>query len=133
MLFLPDTTLYILTEDGCEILSEHCDSLIRENVNCTVEMSIPTIRTALTGNSQKITAVHEVTKERFEIVAMSTTVKPYKVVVVLYVDAVMPNGQYTYILTDDNGELQRGLLQVGLASASIHQYQPDVKIQSYEG
>ena len=133
MLFLPDTTPLILTEDGCELVSELCDSLIRENVNCTVRMSIPTIRTAQTGNSQKITAVHEVTKERFEIVATPATIKPYKVVVVLYLDAVMPPGQYTYILSDSIGELQRGLLQVGQVSASITQYQPDAKVKSYEG
>lgn len=133
MLFLPDTTPFILTEDGSEILSELCDTLTRENVNCTVKMSIPTTRTAQTGKSQKITAIHEVTKERFEIPATPATIKPYKVVVVLYIDAVMPSGQYTFILSDDDGELQRGLLQVGLAAASVKQYQLDVKIQSYDG
>lgn len=133
MLFLPDTTPLILTENGSELASELYDSLIRENVNCTVRMSIPTIRTAQTGNSQKLTAIHEVTKKRFEIAATPVAIKPYKVVVVLYLDAVMPLGQYSFILYDEIGELQRGLLQVGQFTASITQYQPDVKIQSYEG
>lgn len=133
MIFLPqDTTLFILTERGDNLVTEQRNALICENGDWVVEMVVPTIRTAHSGNLTIITT-HEVSGEVYEFSTETATVKPYLVAATFKLDAELPNGQYRFTLSDEDGMLQQGLLQVGLVPGEAVEYQPSMKTISYEG
>lgn len=133
MIFLPqDTTLFILTERGDNLVTEQQNTLICENGDWMVEMVVPTIRTAHSVNLTIITT-HVVSGEVFEFRAETATIKPYLVSATFKLNAELPNGQYHYTLSDEDGMLQQGLLQVGLVPGETVEYQPTMKTISYEG
>ena len=96
-----------------------------------VEVVIPTIRTALRADFTLITT-HEVTKAEQRYESIRATVKPYKVTVAFEFPVNMQPGQYTFILEDEDGELQRGVMQVGGMGADIKQYTPTIQVKTYE-
>lgn len=132
MIFLNDTTPCILTEDGDDIATEQNGELYGDNVTDLVELSIPTAKTSVRRNFTLITT-HEVSKEKFEYQSVEAAVRTYKVIAVFNFNREMPPGQYRYSLRDEDGELQRGLMQVGQRQADISQYKPEIKVMSYDG
>lgn len=132
MLFLKDTMPCIVTEDGDDIATEQNYDLYGDNVTDLVELTIPTKRTAETGKLTLLTT-HEASKVEFSHTSVSSVVKTYKVMAVFNFNQEMPPGQYSYILSDGEGELQHGLMQVGQRQAEVSQYKPNVKVLSYEG
>lgn len=101
------------------------------NAAQVVEMVIPTIRTALRADFTLITT-HEVTKTEQRYESIRATVKPYKVTVAFEFPVNMQPGQYTFKLEDEDGELQRGVMQVGGMGADIKQYTPTIQVKTYE-
>ncbi len=131
MLFLDDTLPIILTENGDDITTERKNDLCGDNVTDLVEMVIPTKRTAQAANLTILT-VNDTTGAQFEFVSQSASIKPYKVTAIFNFNVDMPCGQYHFILSDIDGELQRGLMQVGMRTADVQQYKPEIKTVSYE-
>lgn len=131
MLFLDDTTPLILTESGDTISTEQETALYGDNVSDLVQITIPIMKVDSRRDLTLIT-ISDTTGERFEYPSRSVEVKVYKVTATFNFNIDMPNGQYHFILSDADGELQKGLMQVGMRSADVKQYESEIKIMSYE-
>lgn len=105
--------------------------LYADNDNQAVQVSIPTARTSQRANFTLITT-HELTREIFALVSASASVSTYLVTASFSFPTEMPLGQYTFTLSDDDGELQRGLLQIGIGDEERTAYTPNITIKSYE-
>lgn len=99
-----------------------------------VSFAVPTTRKT-EEETITLTLTHEVTKNEVEVSLPSSSiaVKETKVIVTTILPSTLHTGQYKYNLSDTEGTLSEGLLQIGDMTPTITEYSTTKQRHVYEG